>query len=449
MTEAIPLPLDLPELDAELHGGTRLRRTILPSGVRILTESVPGAASASIGYWVPVGSRDEAAHQYGSTHFLEHLLFKGTATRSALDIAQAFDRVGGDHNAATAREHTVYHAKIRDVDLPMAIDVLSDMLCASVIDRDELETERGVILEELAMADDDPVDVLWERFTEQVFPAHPLGRPIGGTPDSIRAATRDDVWAHYRAHYRPDELVVAIAGAVDHDVVVEQIERTLRAGGWDLDAAAPPVSRRSSVPGELALPQTLLEIERPLEQVNLILGCRGLVAGDPDRHANGLLQRIFGGGMSSRLFQEIREQRGLAYSAHSFAGGHSDLGMVGMTAGCAPQKTAEVVRVMRAELERLLADGVTEEELADAKGALAGGSALALEDSETRMHRLGRSEIHLGELADLRAALARVDAVTTDDVLRVARRVFGGPMQATTIGRLPADARALLEETAA
>lgn len=446
MTDAIALPLDLPELAAELPDGALLRRTVHPSGLRILTERVPGAASASIGWWVPVGSRDEAAHQYGSTHFLEHLLFKGTRARTAYDIAIAFDRVGGEHNAATAREHTVYHAKVRDADLPMAIEVLADMIAASVIDRDEFETERGVILEELAMADDDPIDVLFERFTGQVFPGHALGRPIGGTPDTIRAATRDDVWDHYRAHYRPEELVVTIAGAVDHDEAVARIDAALRAAGWDLDRAGAPAPRRDESPAELPLPQPLLEIDRPLEQVNLVLGARGLASGDPDRHAHAVLHRVLGGGMSSRLFQEVRERRGLAYSVYSFAGGYSDLGMVGISAGCAPQKTAEVIRVCRDEVAKMLDEGVTEAELADAKGAAAGASALSLEDSDARMQRLGRSEVHRGEFLDLEASLARMNAVGRDDVVAVGRRVFGQPLIAATIGRLPEDARALLSE---
>lgn len=446
MTDAISLPLDQPELDITLEQGTRLRRTILPSGVRILSESVPGAASSSIGFWVPVGSRDEAPHQYGSTHFLEHLLFKGTTRRTAFDIALAFDRVGGEHNAATAKEHTVYHAKVRDADLPMAVEVLADMVCASVIDRDEFETERGVILEELAMAEDDPNDVLWERFYEAILHGHPLGRPIGGTPESIRAARRDDVWDHYRAHYRPAELVVAVAGSVDHDRLVEQVEQALREGGWDLDTASTPCARRPRQAAELAGGPRLVHVERPLEQVNLLIGTSGLTSQDEDRHAHALLHRIFGGGMSSRLFQEIREKRGYAYSVHSFAGGHSDAGMAGMYAGCAPQKTADVIRVMRAELEKLLNEGVTEEELRDAKGAAAGVSALALEDSDTRMHRLGRSEIHAGEFLDLPASLARMNAVTRDDCQRVAQRVFGGPLHAASIGTLPDDARRALEE---
>lgn len=434
MNEPIALPLDQAELEAELHAGSLLRRTVLPSGLRVLTERVPGSSSVAIGLWVPVGSRDEASHQYGSTHFLEHLLFKGTETRSAYDIAIAFDRVGGESNAATAREHTVYHAKVRDADLSMAVDVLADMITGSVIDPNEFEIERGVILEELAMADDDPTDVLWERFYEAVLTGSTLGRPIGGTPESIRAATRDDVWQHYRANYRPESLVVTIAGAVDHDDALRQITDALMRGGWKLDDTSTPVARRSREHPELPpMPETV-RIDRQLEQVNMLIGARGLTSTDPDRQAFALAHRAFGGGMSSRLFQEVREKRGMAYSVHSFAAGHSDLGISGMYAGCSPERAGEVADLMRAELDRLLQDGITEEELADAKGAAAGASALALEDVETRMSRLGAAELHRGEFIDLEAALKQIDAVTVDDCTRVMRRVFGGALNTTLIG---------------
>ncbi|GGA58642.1 peptidase M16 [Pseudoclavibacter endophyticus] len=445
MSPAIPLPLEVPELDVDVAGGARFRRSILPGGVRLLTERVPGASSVAIGYWVPVGSRDEAPHQYGSTHFLEHLLFKGTPTRTAFDLAVSFDRVGGEHNAATSHEHTVYHAKVGADDLEMAIASLSDMITSSVIDREEFETERGVILEELAMADDDPTDVLWERFYRTAFGAHPLSRPIGGTPDTIRATSRDDVWEHYRARYRPQELIVTIAGAVEHDEARALVTRTLAAGDWRLDDAAAPAPRRDPTPADVIPEDGLALVERPLEQVGLILGSRGLRRTDDRRHALGLLHRIFGGGMSSRLFQEVRERRGLAYSVHSFAGSHADAGVTGMYAGCAPAKAAEVARVMRAEVERLVADGVTDAELDDAKGATAGASALALENTETRMNRLGRSEVYAGEFVDLDSALERTSAVTADEVLTLAGELFGGPLLATAIGTLPDDARAELE----
>src|SRR5690606_15201589 len=244
MNGAVQLPLDVAELRIDASGGTLVRRSVLPSGVRILTEQVPGSQSATVGFWVAVGSRDEEPVTYGSTHFLEHLLFKGTTTRTALDIAVAFDSVGGEHNALTAKEHTCYYAKVRDRDLDMAVRVLADMFASSTLDADEFENERGVILEELAMADDDPGDVAGERFFEAVFGAHPLGRPIGGSPESISAVTRDAVWRHYRANYGPRDLVITAAGAVDHDHLVEVAVAALDAAGWDLATRQAPVERR-------------------------------------------------------------------------------------------------------------------------------------------------------------------------------------------------------------
>ncbi|HEY2555558.1 MAG TPA: pitrilysin family protein, partial [Diaminobutyricibacter sp.] len=239
MNSAVDLPLGLADLSFAASGEALVRRTVLPSGVRILSEHVPGSRSATIGYWVAVGSRDEAeavrptegsaGHPatFGSTHFLEHLLFKGTATRTALDIAISFDSVGGEHNAMTAKEYTCYYAKVQDRDLQMAVEVITDMLTSSLLDPTEFENERGVILEELSMAEDDPSDVANERFFEAVLGAHPLGRPIGGSPATIRAASRDAVWDHYRANYRPQDLVITAAGAVDHDLLVADVERAL------------------------------------------------------------------------------------------------------------------------------------------------------------------------------------------------------------------------------
>jgi predicted Zn-dependent peptidase len=241
---AVSLPLDLAELSFTASGDSLVRRSVLPSGVRILSEHVPGARSATIGYWVAVGSRDETPETYGSTHFLEHLLFKGTLTRSALDIAVSFDSVGGEHNAMTAKEYTCYYAKVQDRDLPMAVDVIADMLTSSVLDPEEFENERGVILEELAMADDDPADVASERFFEAALGAHPLGRPIGGDASTITAVSRDAVWKHYRANYRAQDLVITVAGAVDHDRLVADVTTALRRADWDLGAVAAPVDRR-------------------------------------------------------------------------------------------------------------------------------------------------------------------------------------------------------------
>ncbi|TFD48773.1 insulinase family protein [Cryobacterium frigoriphilum] len=440
MNEAVEFPLDLAELSFRAAGDARVRRTVLPSGVRILSEQVPGSRSLTIGYWVAVGSRDERPGHYGSTHFLEHLLFKGTPSRSALDIAIAFDAVGGEHNAMTGKEYTCYYAKVQDRDLPMAVDVLTDMLTSSLLDASEFETERGVILEELAMADDDPADVANERFFEAVLGEHPLGRPIGGSPAMIAAASRDAVLEHYRDNYRPQDLVVTVAGAVDQDTLVADVTRALERAGWDLSVSATPVGRRLDHPALITQGEALTIVRRPLEQANLLIGVPGIVASDDRRVTMSVLNSIFGGGMSSRLFQEVREKRGLAYSVYSFAPGYSDAGLFGMYAGCTPAKAGQVAELMLSELHRLAEHGVTADEMTRAAGQLSGASALALEDSDTRMSRLGRSEITLGEFSDLDEALRRLALVTADDVRQLAADMASGPISVVAVGAVDEDA---------
>jgi predicted Zn-dependent peptidase len=449
MNNAVPLPLNLPELRVEASGGSLVRRTILPSGVRILTEKMPGAQSATVGYWVAVGSRDELGSvpatasvpalpsRHGSTHFLEHLLFKGTPSRSALDIAVAFDAVGGEHNAATSKEYTCYYAKVRDRDLPMAIDVIADMLTSSLIDRGEFETERGVILEELAEASDDPSDVAGERFFEAVLGEHPLGRPVGGSPEAIREVTRDAVWQHYLENYRPQDLVITAAGAVEHDVLVAQVTAALTAAGWHLERSAEPVARRQSDGATVHRGSPLAVVQRPNEQASLIVGTSGFTANDDRRSALSVLGSVFGGGMSSRLFQEIREKRGLAYSVYSFAPSYSDAGLFGMNAGCTPARVGDVAELMIEQLHLLADDGITADELRRAHGQLSGSAALALEDSDTRMSRLGRAEITQGEFVDLDEALRRLDRVTPRDVQALAREIVARPLSISAVGAIP------------
>lgn len=453
MNSAIAFPLDQPELSFVATGDSLVRRTVLPCGVRILSERVPGARSVTLGYWVAVGSRDEvgaekshdgvSAHpaSLGSTHFLEHLLFKGTPSRSAFDIATAFDSVGGEHNAVTAKEYTCYYAKIRDNDLSMAIDVMGDMLTSSLIDPEEFETERDVILEEIAMAEDDPSDVAQERFFEAVLGEHPLGRPIGGSPETIRGATRDAVVAHYRANYRPNDLVVTAAGSIDHEDFVLQVVKGLQAAGWDLDAVVEPVGRRLTAPAKITQAKPLTVVERPIEQANIMMGVPGIVASDDRKVVQSVLNSILGGGMSSRLFQEIREKRGLAYSVFSFGASFSDAGVFGLYAGASPSKAVDVAELMLAEFYKLADSGVTTVELTRAKGQLAGSSALALEDTDTRMSRLGRSEISSGEFYDYDATLQLLDKVTTEEVQALALDLAGGQLSVVSVGQ--ADATAL------
>ncbi|OMH24146.1 peptidase M16 [Tersicoccus phoenicis] len=411
-----------------------VRRSVLPGGVRVLTEAMPGQRAVTVGFWIAVGSRDEAPGEYGSTHFLEHLLFKGTPTRSALDIAAAFDAVGGESNAATAKESTCYYAHVLDEHLPMAIETMADMVTSASLDPDELEQERTVILEELAMAGDDPGDVAHERFAAAVLGEHPLGRPIGGTPEIIRGVGRDSVAAHYRRYYRPEELVVTAAGSLDHDAVCALVLAALRRSGWRLDPDAMPVARRAGAPAVITSATDLQVVQRPVEQANIIMGTTGPSATDERRHALNVLNAALGGGMSSRLFQEIREKRGLAYSTYSFAAGYADAGYVGMYAGCSPSRTREVLGLLESELARLADHGLGTEELDRAKGQLRGGLVLGLEDTASRMSRLGRAELVHGRFIDLDESLARVQAVTAAQVTELARTLASGPRSTVVVG---------------
>ncbi len=438
------MPLDLPlvgpgepgsELTAGQDGGAHVRRSVLPGGVRVLTEHMPGLRSATVGAWVGVGSRDERDGHHGSTHFLEHLLFKGTTRRTAMDIAEAFDEVGGEANAATGKEHTCYYARVLDSDLPMAVDVIADMVTSARLDAGELETERGVILEELAMNDDDPSDVVHELFATAVLGSHPLGRPIGGTPDTIRAVPRMAVWEHYQEHYRSSTLVVTAAGGVDHDALCAQVAKALADGGWDLTAPRPVGRRDADAPTD-GVPAVGAEttVHRATEQANVIIGGTGLTATDPRRFTLSVLNAVLGGGMSSRLFQEIREKRGLAYSTYSFASGHADTGVFGLYAGCAPAKVDQVVELLVSEWEHLADSGITQAELARSVGQLSGSLVLGMEDTGSRMSRLGKSELVHGELLSLDETLDRIRAVTAADVQELAAELAGRPRSVVRIG---------------
>jgi predicted Zn-dependent peptidase len=356
-----------------------------------------------------------------------------------MDIATAFDAVGGEANAVTGKEHTCYYARVLDEDVDMASDVLLDMVTAARLDVEDVESERGVILEELAMNDDDPADVVHERFAELVLGGHPLGRPIGGTPQTIGAVGRDDIAEHYREHYDAPGLVVTAAGGIDHDALVAAVAAQLSGTGWSLPESAAPRPRRGAdgareIPvGELGAGGELV-VRRPTEQANVILGTVGLTANDDRRYVMSMLNAVLGGGMSSRLFQEIRERRGLAYSVYSFASGYSDSGWFGLYAGCAPGKVDEVVTLLRAGLEELAEHGVGEEELARAKGQVGGGLVLGLEDSGSRMTRLGRAELVHGAFMSIDSTLAAVRAVTADQVRALAVELAARPRSLAVVG---------------
>jgi len=412
---------------------SRVRRTVLSGGLRVVTEQMAGARSASIGVWVGVGSRDESPTLHGCSHFLEHLLFKGTTERSAFDISIALDAVGGEVNAFTAKEYTCFHARVLDQDLPLAVDVLGDMVTNSVITAEDVEAERDVILDEIAMHDDDPDDVVHNLFAEQAWGSgSPLGRPIAGTVESIGALTRSQVHRFYKRHYRAANIVVAVAGKVDHADVVRRIRRAFGRNDF-LARDEPPVPPRAGRRRQPVKAGTI-RTTRPLEQVNLVLGMKGLPRSDDRRFALGVLNTALGGGTSSRLFQEVRERRGLAYSVFSFASHHADTGLVGVSVGCLPARLDELLETVRIELSRVAAHGITEDELHRGQGQLRGGLVLGMEDSSARMSRIGKAELVYDELLSLDEVIARVDAVTLDDVCEVAAEVFGSPEILAIVG---------------
>lgn len=418
-----------------LDGGATLRRSILPGGVRVITEQVPGLRSASIGLWLGVGSRDEAPGQEGSTHFLEHLLFKGTAKRDARAIAEAFDMIGGESNAATSKEHTSYYARVQGHDVMTALDVVTDMVTSSLLSPQEVETERGVIISELASAADDPADVAHEAFAKAAFGEDtPLGRPIGGTPEVIATVERDAVWEHYKRAYASDTLVVSAAGAVNHDAVCERVLADLAEAGWDTTASVAPQPRRFETAAVELLDVHDITVRRDTEQAHVYLTCQGIAVRDERRWAMSVLTTILGGGMSSRLFQEVRERRGLAYSTYAFDVSYAGAGAFGMYAGCAPRDVAEVCAVMEGELERLAAQGVTEQELVRAQGQLTGSMVLGGEDSLARMGRLGRAEVVTGRLRSMDESVRQLKAVSAAEVQQTAAWLVGQARARVLVG---------------
>jgi predicted Zn-dependent peptidase len=410
-----------------------ITRTEFTSGLRVVTERMPGVRSVSIGIWVLAGSRDERPAISGHCHFLEHLLFKGTDTRTALDIAEAFDAVGGDVNAFTAKEYTCYYARVLDRDLDMAVDFLVDMLQHSTISGQDLAAESDVILSEIDMHEDSPEDVVHDVFTEALWPGHPLGRPILGTKERIAASTRASVRGFYRRHYVPGRLVISVAGNVRHDKLLAMLATRMDVGR--------PLGARGRSAKELRAnhrapkPSGADVIKhKPVEQAHVVLGTNGLPRMDPDRFAFLIVNTVLGGGMSSRLFQEIREKRGLAYTAYSYHSQYTEAGVFSAYAGTTPGKAAEVVALMRREIEDVRDGGITEEEFERAKSHVRGSTVLSLEDPGSRMSRLGKSEVAHGEILTLDETLRRVGAVTLDDANAVAERVLSRPMTLAVVG---------------
>jgi predicted Zn-dependent peptidase len=416
-----------------------VRRTVLPGGLRVVTEFLPAVRSVALGIWVGVGSRDEDETHAGATHYLEHLLFKGTRKRTALDISAAMDAVGGELNAFTEKEFTCYYARVLDADLPLAIDVLSDMVTDSLIEPKDVDAERNVVLEEIAMNEDEPSDVVYESFTTKLFGDTPLGRPILGTVDSINAMTRDQIFEHYRARYTPPHIVVAAAGNLDHDTVAAAVQAAFAPVLADAGAAAPAGPRLRGAGGLWdgygpAAGSGVRLVSRPIEQANLVLGCEGLSRTDERRSALRVLNAALGGGMSSRLFQEVREKRGLAYAVGSSTSMYADTGVWAVYVGCSPSKADEVLSICNAEVAKVIESGLTDAELDRGKGQIRGGIVLGLEDPTSRMLRLGKSDLVYPSLEPVDEVLAAIDAVTHDDIRAIATEVLTRPKVLAVVG---------------
>jgi len=396
-------------------GGGGVRRTVLPNGVRVLTEAVPQFVSTSLGVWVENGSRYEDPTENGISHFLEHLFFKGTERRTAKRIAEEIDAVGGVLNAFTGKEYTCYYAKVLREDLPLALDVLSDLFLHSKFDPEEIERERTVVLQEISEIEDTPDDYVHDLFNRRFWPGHPLSMPICGTAETVGDMKREDFLAFIGRRYRPDRIVVSAAGGVDHDRLVEAVSTAFRSleGRTEKPRFSPPT------------PQAGLEIyEKDLEQVHMNLGVPGIAHDDPRRYAAFVLNTALGGGMSSRLFQEVREKRGKAYSIASFLSSYQGAGYLAVYTGLSASCVAEVLEVVVRELATLRDKGLEPDELARAKSQIKGNMLLALESSDSRMGRIAKNELYFGHDVPPEEVAREIDAVGPEDVLGIARDLF-------------------------
>ena len=411
--------------------GSRVRRTVLPNGLRIVTEQVPGVRSVSFGVWVGVGSRDEAPTQTGSAHFLEHLLFKGTSRRSAWDISASIESVGGEMNAFTTKEYTCFYARVLDTDAALAADVICDLVNNGLLSEADIAGERGVILEEIAMNEDDASDVVHDLFMESYYGSTPLGRPILGTQESIRSLSSRGIRSFYRRNYIPSRIVVSAAGSIDHDEVVRLVREAFDGRGEEgepqgrTDAARPLIPRGRG--------GTVVQ-SRPLEQANVVAGFPALRRTDERRYVLSVFNAALGGGMSSRLFQEVRERRGLAYSVYSFVTSFKDTGYLGLYAGCLPDKVNEVVDVWRDVVSEIVDRGLSNEEIERGKGQVRGGVVLGQEDTGARMSRIAKGELLFGEIPAIDDVLERIGAVTGAQVRELATEILSEPPSYALIG---------------
>ena len=391
----------------------------------VVTESVPGVRSVAIRCWVDTGSRDERPNEAGAAHFLEHLLFKGSERLSARDISETFDAIGAQSNAFTSKEYTCFWARMLDSELSTGLELLAEMLQRPAFRPDEIDSERRVVIEEINMNEDDPSDVAVETFIRTMFLGHPLGLPVLGTRDSIGDMSRDDIDGYWRRRYGSGTVVVAVAGNTEHRRVsdlVQELFDSWSAGDGSHDLAPPAIESRVQV------------VRRDTEQIHLVYGGESINRTDDARLADGVLHHILGGGMSSRLFQKIREERGLAYAVHSFSMRFAETGAWGVYVGTTPATAHTVMEILTEEIERMMSEGVTEAELERAKGHMRGGLALSMEDTNTRMIRLGRNQIFGLPNLSLDERLARIESITRSDIAESANRVMEGPRVMGAVG---------------
>jgi predicted Zn-dependent peptidase len=390
--------------------------TTLPNGLRVISESMPSLRSVAIGCWVDTGSRDENANESGISHFLEHLLFKGSEDLSARDVSETFDAIGAESNAFTSKEATCYWARLLDQELPTGLDILSEIIQRPAFRPKEIDAERQVVIEEINMYEDDPNDVAFERFTTAVFANHDLEDPVLGTRDSIREVSRDEIVGYWGRRYGARSIVVAAAGSVDHDELVGMIGD--RFGDWSgesVDHDHSPVTATSAINVK----------RRDTEQAHIILGGKGLDRTDERRWAFEILNHVMGSGMSSRLFREVREERGLAYAIYAFKLSYADNGAWGVYVGTTPSQTETAMNIIREELAKVVAEGITSEELERAKGSMRGGLALSMEDANSRMVRLGRDEMTEMPHLSVGERLDKLESIDLDQVKAVAGDLFG------------------------
>ncbi len=399
--------------------------TTLSNGLKVITEAVPGVRSVAVGCWVDTGTRDEQANEAGASHFLEHLLFKGSEALSSQEISQRFDAMGAESNAFTSKDNTCFWARLLDTDLPSGLGMLAEMLQRPAFRINEIDAERQVVVEEINMSEDDPADTAFESFTAGVFAGHPLAAPVLGTRESIRGMTRDDIHGYWKRRYGVGSTVIAMAGSVAHAEVVALVQELF--GDWSGDGVDHEY-------GEVEVKPHVRAVRRPTEQAHLVLGGAGLHRADERRWALELLNHVLGGGMSSRLFTSIREERGLAYAVYSFRSAYADAGVWGVYAGTTPDQAGKVLDLIHEELDKIVADGITEDEFVRARGAMRGGLALAMEDPNSRMVRLGRDEMISAPHLSVDERIGKIEAVTKADIHAVARTLLTGPLVIGAVG---------------